>query len=73
MSPPPAPDTDSPVGSEPPVPPTGPLVVAGFNVESGGSDILVVAEEVVATLTDVQVWGFNEVFDDAAAVVLAEA
>lgn len=40
------------------------LTVVGFNVESGGADPAYLARTVVATLPEVDVWGFSEVHSD---------
>jgi endonuclease/exonuclease/phosphatase family metal-dependent hydrolase len=70
-TPPTTPSTDP--SATPPGTGTADLVVAGFNVESGGSDIDVVADEVVAAMPGIALWGFVEVEDEAAADVLAHA
>lgn len=49
------------------------LTVIGFNVESGGSDAQVVADEVVADMPGEALWGFAEVEDTDAAEALVGA
>lgn len=49
------------------------FTAVGFNVESGGSVVSIVADETVAPVTGESLWGFNEVEDDAAARLLVAA
>jgi endonuclease/exonuclease/phosphatase family metal-dependent hydrolase len=64
----PVPDDDTGV---PPSPVD--FVAVAFNVESGGSDVSVVASGAVAPVAGESLWGFEEVLDEDAASILVDA
>ena len=79
VAPPPGEDPTGSPSSPTPTPGTAtlpgyqPLRVGGFNVESGGADVQVVADEVVAANAGIALWGFVEVQDEKWADLLADA
>lgn len=49
------------------------FTAVGFNVESGGSDTQIVADQVVAAVQGESLWGFEEVQNQTAATILMAA
>lgn len=66
-------DDESSDSGETPVAPAVPFDVIGFNVESGGSDPAIVADETVALIEGEELWGFAEIEDDVAAGLVVAA
>lgn len=72
-----SPRPTEPAEPEPSTPPAGSgpfdLDVVGFNVESGGADPQIVADEVIAAVQGEHAWGLSEVADEATGLVFVDA
>ncbi|MEQ1501563.1 MAG: endonuclease/exonuclease/phosphatase [Myxococcota bacterium] len=68
-------DTDTPDTDTDPTfsGPSFAVTVIGFNVESGGADAGITADDLVAPIVGESIWGFAEVLNDAAARQLVDA